>query len=77
MEATGKKTTVTDLPFTCSCEHSYENTLHQRFIDEMARPLSPQLCQLLVMAVGMDNGLMTPVVYNAEKMSSFRVGCSL
>lgn len=31
----------------------------------------------LAMAVGMDNGLMTPVVYNAEKNDFVRVGRSL
>ena len=35
----------------------------------MAKPLSLTTMSTLAMAVGMDNGLMTPVVYNAEKMT--------
>ena len=55
MEATGKKTTVTDLlslaVVKTLMKHPYINYVN------------------LAMAVGLDNGLMTPVVYNAEKMS--------
>ncbi len=36
----------------------------------MAKPSSPTTMSNLAMAVRMDNGLMTPVVYNAEKWLS-------
>ena len=44
-------------------KHPYINAS----LTEDGKPSSPTTMSILAMAVGMDNGLMTPVVYNAEK----------
>ncbi len=66
MEATGKKTTVTDLLSLSPVRNIDETSLHQRFIDRRWQDYHSTMSTLRC-AAGMDNGLMTPVVYNAEK----------
>lgn len=70
MEATGKKVTVTDLlslaVVKTLMKHPY---LNSSLTEDGKTIIHTHNYVNLAMAVGMDNGLMTPVVYNAEKMS--------
>lgn len=69
MEATGKKVTVTDLlalaVVKTLIKHPYLNSSLSKDGNSL---LIPSYVNLAI-AVGLENGLMTPVVYNAEKMS--------
>lgn len=69
MEATGKKTTVTDLLSLAVVKTLMKHPYINASLTEDGKTIITHNYVNLAMAVGMDNGLMTPVVYNAEKMS--------
>ena len=69
MEATGKKTTVTDLLSLAVVKTLMKHPYINASLTKMARPLSLTTMSTLRWQLVLDNGLMTPVVYNAEKMS--------
>ena len=69
MEATGKKITVTDLLSLAVVKTLMKHPYINASLTEDAKTIVTHNYVNLAMAVGMDNGLMTPVVYNAEKMS--------
>ena len=69
MEATGKKITVTDLLSMAVVKTLMKHPYLNSSLTEDGQTIIMHNYVNLAMAVGMDNGLMTPVVYNAEKMS--------
>ena len=69
MEATGKKMTVTDLLSMAVVKILMKHPYLNSSLTEDGQTVIMHNYVNLAMAVGMDNGLMTPVVYNAEKMS--------
>ena len=69
MEATGKKTTVTDLLSLAVVKTLMKHPYINASLTEDGKTIITHNYVNLAMAVGMDNGLMTPVVYNAEKLS--------
>lgn len=69
MEATGKKITVTDLLSMAVVKTLMKHPYLNSSLTEDGQIIIMHNYVNLAMAVGMDNGLMTPVVYNAEKMS--------
>ncbi|RHE81534.1 dihydrolipoamide acetyltransferase [Streptococcus anginosus] len=69
MEATGKKITVTDLLSMAVVKTLIKHPYLNSSLTEDGQTIIMHNYVNLAMAVGMDNGLMTPVVYNAEKMS--------
>ena len=69
MEATGKKITVTDLLSLAVVKTLMKHPYINASLTEDGKTIITHNYVNLAMAVGMDNGLMTPVVYNAEKMS--------
>lgn len=69
MEATGKKMTVTDLLSMAVVKILMKHPYLNSSLTEDGQTIIMHKYVNLAMAVGMDNGLMTPVVYNAEKMS--------
>ncbi len=69
MEATGKKTTVTDLLSLAVVKTLMKHPYINASLTEDGKTIITHNYVNLAMAVGMDNGLMTPVVYNAEKMN--------
>lgn len=69
MEATGKKITVTDLLSMAVVKILMKHPYLNSSLTEDGQTIIMHKYVNLAMAVGMDNGLMTPVVYNAEKMS--------
>ena len=69
MEATGKKITVTDLLSMAVIKTLMKHPYLNSSLTEDGKTIIMHNYVNLAMAVGMDNGLMTPVVYNAEKMS--------
>lgn len=69
MEATGKKITVTDLISMAVIKTLMKHPYLNSSLTEDGKTIIMHNYVNLAMAVGMDNGLMTPVVYNAEKMS--------
>ena len=69
MEATGKKVTVTDLLSLAVVKTLMKHPYLNSTLTEDGKTIITHNYVNLSMAVGMDNGLMTPVVYNAEKMS--------
>ena len=69
MEATGKKTTVTDLLSLAVVKTLMKHPYINASLTEDGKTIITHNYVNLAMAVGMDNGLMTPVVYNAEKMT--------
>lgn len=69
MEATGKKITVTDLLSMAVVKTLMKHPYLNSSLTEDGKTIIKHNYVNLAMAVGMDNGLMTPVVYNAEKMT--------
>ena len=69
MEATGKQITVTDLLSMAVVKTLMKHPYLNSSLTEDGQTIIMHNYVNLAMAVGMDNGLMTPVVYNAEKMS--------
>ena len=69
MEATGKKVTVTDLLSLAVVKTLMKHPYINASLTEDGKTIITHNYVNLAMAVGMDNGLMTPVVYNAEKMT--------
>ncbi len=66
MEATGKKITVTDLLFLAVVKTLMKHPYINASLTELLRQLSPTTTSTLRWLL-VDNGLMTPVVYNAER----------
>ena len=69
LEATGKKVTVTDLLSLAVVKTLMKHPYLNASLTDEGKTIITHNYVNLAMAVGMDNGLMTPVVYNAEKMS--------
>ena len=69
MEATGKKVTVTDLLSLAVVKTLMKHPYINASLTDDGKTIITHNYVNLAMAVGMDNGLMTPVVYNAEKMT--------
>jgi len=69
VESSGKKTTVTDLLSLAVVKTLMKHPFINASLTEDGKTIITHNYVNLAMAVGMDNGLMTPVVYNAEKMS--------
>lgn len=69
MEETGKKVTVTDLLSLAVVKTLMKHPYLNSSLTEDGQTIITHNYVNLAMAVGMDNGLLTPVVFNAEKMS--------
>lgn len=69
MEETGKKVTVTDLISLAVIKTLMKHPYLNSSLTEDGQTIITHDYVNLAMAVGMDGGLLTPVVFNAEKMS--------
>ena len=69
MESTGKKVTVTDLLSLAVIKTLMKHPYINASLTEDGQTIITHNYVNLAMAVGMDGGLLTPVVFNAEKLS--------